>query len=1405
MMCGAVAHAQIDCLYINEKTAVTIKFQLPEKCEGDYYSIYVLNPQKTKDNLISEITENDVQYYAQGEYKKGGASISFGINSGLLGSSGEYILPVIVKSGDYEEKSMFYAYPDSVRRELLDEVNQKRQDDIDTLCQRIVEMFNIGNFEIYNKVSDKTSLAKKLFSVLGKTEATDENIVSYMKQATVLEGIKTGEMKLFENGVLADDGVIGVEDNIQKLSKVIKNINDIAKETENRDWSNTEDLKNAICSSLITAAIYKNQAMGYGHIEEILISNTDFLQKNGFNVDSYKASQKDKVGQALIAGGEKSFEEMIKAVNSYSAAYKSGADSKPKDSSSSSSGYSGNTTGIVSGNKKSDSKQTDKFKFTDLDQAEWAREKINALLEKGIVAKSEDGKFYPSRLITRAEFTKLTVEALNITVDAPNSFADVGDDEWFAPYINRGVAAGIIFGDGENFRPNENIKRQDIAVILNRALEHKGIMPENTGEKMKFSDKDSISDYAENAVELLYQYGIINGNENNEFLPFNAAARSEAAVMIYGVINATDNGFKARNNVSDNSSAQGTVLSSKTSSAAELMARAGIISAETVSELNVSVTKADFAEIIARYAAKDGNYSYSGNAGFQDVTRDTPNAGYIEQMTELGYFEMVSFYHPNDYINGIDAVKAVMNVLGYGMILKSDNDYLNKASSLGITKSVSVSQDPISKGDIIRLFENSLTANVVTVSAENGSISLKKGETFLESYHNIILLKGIMNGNFITSYNTSIKPRKNMILIDSMEFEVDDDLYYINDYLGYYLELAYDKDTEKAVGFRTLNNDEIVISDKDLAEYSNGKIYYEEDMKQKSVTIPKDAIVVYNGVVSEQYDEDIFDIETGSVELVAAKGGNYNVIKVYDYKSFAVNGITDEKMYSRNNETILLDDYDNVIVRDSSGGIIKISDIGAGDIASVAESKDKKQIIIIDSKTKKTGKINNIDKSEKQVSVDGTKLNYLKNSGIELAQVSYSGIFYLDFKGNVAYADFSGKDGWRYAYLIKAVYDSAEGKAFIKIFNDNGEFENIEQESEIVIDGTKTAPNEMDNSFLHNTAGELTEENQPQIIKYRQKSDGTLSYIDTAYKAPGEDEQSLSVNRDVYNTTRIYNPVTNRLAESRNDPTGYVENSMLLDENTKVFMVPKENETAFNEDDYSITSLSWFEGRSKSVNGPVWAYDMDYSNGGRVGALAFPSDQGGNEISARTMFYITEVSESVNSDNEIIMSITGYDYNSASEKTLYSYSKKNIFEGLKAGDFIRYHIDGNGKVDLISSELDWETAALGYRTCPFTTDNDGSWTGDALVACHYSILTNKDGKYVSFADSIEYEDGKIKRGNMIFDCSNANIMRFNTRTGKTDKISPDELNDYLYETNKSARIFIYVSTTALKSAVVYEF
>lgn len=1406
IMCGTVAHAQIDCLYINEKTAVTIEFQLPEKCEGDYYSVYVLNPKKTKDNLISGINETDVQYYAQGEYKKGGASVSFNINSDLLENSGESMLPVIVKSGDYEEESMFYAYPDSVRQELLNEINQKKQDKIDTLCNRIVEMFNIGNFEIYNKVSDKISLANKLFTVLGKTEATDENIVSYMKQATVLEGIKNGEVKLFENGEFADGGVIGIDENVKKLTEVIRNVNDIAAKAENHDWSSIEDLKNAISDNLIVAAIYNNQAMGYGHIEEILLSNIDFLQRKGFDADSYKASQKDKVGQVLIADGEKSFEEMIKAINSYSAAYKLNSESKPKDTSSSSSGYKESTTGIVAGNTtNSNSEQTNEFEFTDLGQAEWAREKINALLKKGVVAKSEDGKFYPSHPITRAEFTKLAVEALNITGDAQNSFADVGADGWFSPYINRGVAAGIIFGDGENFRPNENIKRQDIAVILNRALDYKGIKPENTGEKMIFSDKSTISDYAENAVELLYQYGIINGNENNEFLPFNSAARSEAAVMIYGVLNAAESGFKARSNVADASPVQGNEPGEKTSNAAELMARAGIISAELVSDLNENVTRADFAEIIARYAAKSENYSYSGKSGFQDVNEDTPNAGYIEHMTEQGYFEKSSFYHPNDYISGVDAVKAVMNVLGYGAILKSDNDYLNRASALGITKSVSISQNPISKGNIIKLFENSLTANVVTIAVENGDISLKEGETFLENYHNIILLKGIMNGNFITSYNTGIKPKKNMILIDSMEFEVDNDLYYINDYLGYYLELAYDKDTERVVGFRTLNNEEIVVSDRDFIEYSNGKIYYEEDTKQKSITIPKDAVVVYNGVVSEQYDENIFDIETGSIEFLAAKGGRYNIVKVYDYESFAVNGVTSEKLYSRNNEIISLEEYDNVVVRDREGGIINISDISAGDVVSVAESKDKKQIIIIDSKTKKIGKISNINKSEKQVSVDGAKLYYLEKSGIELAKVSYSGMFYLDFKGNVAYADFSGKDGWRYAYLIRAVYDSAEGKAVIRIFNDDGDFENIMQEEDIVIDGTKTAPDKIDKSFLHNTAGELKEKNQRQLIKYRQKSDGTISDIDTAYKAPEEDDKSLSVNRDVYNDKRIYNPGTNRLAESRNDPTGYVENSMLLDENTKVFMVPNEDETDFDEDDYSITSLAWFEGRSKSVNGPVWAFDMDYANGGKVGALAFPSDQGGSEISARTMFYITDISESLNDDNEITAEITGFDYNSASEKTLYSYNKKNIFEGLKAGDFIRYHIDGNGKVDLINLELDWETATVGYRTCPFTTDNDGSWTGDALVACHYSILTNKDGNYVSFSDSIEYEDGKIKRGNMIFDCSNANIMRFNTRTGKTDNISPDELNDYLYEKNKTARIFIYVSSTALKSAVVYEF
>ena len=60
--------------------------------------------------------------------------------------------------------------------------------------------------------------------------------------------------------------------------------------------------------------------------------------------------------------------------------------------------------------------------------------------------------------------------------------------------------------------------------------------PAATEEKEQFSDYESISGYARDAVEKLCGIGLINGRDDNSFAPFDFATRAEAAELIYRLL-----------------------------------------------------------------------------------------------------------------------------------------------------------------------------------------------------------------------------------------------------------------------------------------------------------------------------------------------------------------------------------------------------------------------------------------------------------------------------------------------------------------------------------------------------------------------------------------------------------------------------------------------------------------------------------------------------------------------------------------------------------------------------------------------------------------------------------------------------------------------------------------------------
>lgn len=174
--------------------------------------------------------------------------------------------------------------------------------------------------------------------------------------------------------------------------------------------------------------------------------------------------------------------------------------------------------------------------FNDLDGAPWARTAIEALAEKKIISGRGNGSFAPNEPVTRAEFVKMIVMALNLTDEtAEAEFDDVPKSAWYYRVVASAKKSGIVSGMSDNlFGAEEQIIRQDMAVIILRAAKLAGI--DTSAESAAFTDSESISDYAAQAVGKLAAAGIISGMGDGTFSPRTNVTRAQAAQVIYTLL-----------------------------------------------------------------------------------------------------------------------------------------------------------------------------------------------------------------------------------------------------------------------------------------------------------------------------------------------------------------------------------------------------------------------------------------------------------------------------------------------------------------------------------------------------------------------------------------------------------------------------------------------------------------------------------------------------------------------------------------------------------------------------------------------------------------------------------------------------------------------------------------------------
>lgn len=167
----------------------------------------------------------------------------------------------------------------------------------------------------------------------------------------------------------------------------------------------------------------------------------------------------------------------------------------------------------------------------------WAADGIAFASSHELFQGVNDSQFAPDMTMSRGMLATVLYRLEDATEKGGSIFTDVTEEAWYADAVAWANEKGIVSGYGDGvFAPDDNITREQLAVMLYRYAQHLGMDADTSKDLSAYADADTVSSWAADAMQWAVEKGLITGRTSSTLAPGGTATRAETATILQRMV-----------------------------------------------------------------------------------------------------------------------------------------------------------------------------------------------------------------------------------------------------------------------------------------------------------------------------------------------------------------------------------------------------------------------------------------------------------------------------------------------------------------------------------------------------------------------------------------------------------------------------------------------------------------------------------------------------------------------------------------------------------------------------------------------------------------------------------------------------------------------------------------------------